>query len=431
MIDGYVQTNPDVFVTNFPAIQVVSQSGSWTVLSNQGSPNSLSNAWPVNVTDGTNILGTLSHPIQVNVDGYVRTNPDVFVTNFPSTQVISGTVTANQGTSPWVENVAQFGGSNVVTGTGASGVGIPRVTVSNDSNILTTQSGTWTVQPGNTPNTVPWLITINQGGNSATVTAANALKVDGSGVTQPVSGTVAVTQSTSPWVTDITQFGNNNVVTGTGTSGLGIPRVTVSNDSNILATQSGTWTVAQGSANTLANAWPVEITDGTNILGTISHPIQVNVDGYVQTNPNVIVTQSTPSNLLAEVGGLGVAGAPLVGNPVQIGGSDGTDTRTILTDTSGRQVVKFTASTSAQTSVAGNASSVTLLNSNAARLGSTIFNNSTVYLYLTLGATSSTSSFTVQMNPSAYYEVPFGYLGAISGIWASATGFALCTELSN
>lgn len=49
------------------------------------------------------------------------------------------------------------------------------------------QSGTWTVQPGNTPNTTPWLVTLNQGGNSAAVTASNALKVDGSAVTQPVS----------------------------------------------------------------------------------------------------------------------------------------------------------------------------------------------------------------------------------------------------
>lgn len=51
------------------------------------------------------------------------------------------------------------------------------------------QSGTWTVQPGNTPNTAPWLVTIQQGGNPAVVTAAGALKVDGSAVTQPVSGT--------------------------------------------------------------------------------------------------------------------------------------------------------------------------------------------------------------------------------------------------
>lgn len=52
---------------------------------------------------------------------------------------------AAQSLSQVSSNVAQFGGSAVVTGTGASGAGIPRVTVSNDSNILATQSGTWTV----------------------------------------------------------------------------------------------------------------------------------------------------------------------------------------------------------------------------------------------------------------------------------------------
>jgi len=46
------------------------------------------------------------------------------------------------------------------------------VTVGNAS-IPVTESGTWTVQPGNTPNTTAW-------------------KVDGSAVTQPVSGTVSV-----------------------------------------------------------------------------------------------------------------------------------------------------------------------------------------------------------------------------------------------
>jgi hypothetical protein len=40
------------------------------------------------------------------------------------------------------------------------------------------------------------------------LTTAGALRVDGSGSTQPVSGTVAVTQSTSPWI-----------VSGSGTAG--------------------------------------------------------------------------------------------------------------------------------------------------------------------------------------------------------------------
>lgn len=43
--------------------------------------------------------------------------------------------------------------------------------------------------------------TISQGGNDANVTASNALKVDGSAVTQPVSGTVTANQGTSPWIT--------------------------------------------------------------------------------------------------------------------------------------------------------------------------------------------------------------------------------------
>jgi hypothetical protein len=37
-------------------------------------------------------------------------------------------------------NVAQFGGTNVSTGTGAGGTGIPRVTVSNDSSLAANQS---------------------------------------------------------------------------------------------------------------------------------------------------------------------------------------------------------------------------------------------------------------------------------------------------
>lgn len=66
-----------------------------------------------------------------------------------TTQPVNGTVTANAGTGQFnvtctaancPMNVAQFGGSNAVTGTGASGAGIPRVTVSNDSSILGTKA---------------------------------------------------------------------------------------------------------------------------------------------------------------------------------------------------------------------------------------------------------------------------------------------------
>jgi len=44
-------------------------------------------------------------------------------------------VSVNASTATLSNNITQFGGSNVVTGTGASGSGIPRVTVSNDSTV--------------------------------------------------------------------------------------------------------------------------------------------------------------------------------------------------------------------------------------------------------------------------------------------------------
>lgn len=88
------------------------------------------------------------------------------------------------------------------------------------------------------------------------------------------------------------------------------------------------------------------------------------------------------------------------------------------------------AATSAVTSVASSATNVTLLASLAGRKGATIYNDSAQILYVKFGATASATSYTVQMAPGAYFEVPFGYTGIIDGIWASADGDARITELS-
>lgn len=93
------------------------------------------------------------------------------------------------------------------------------------------------------------------------------------------------------------------------------------------------------------------------------------------------------------------------------------------------RTVEASAATPAQSSVAGSASSVSLLAANADRRGASITNDSTALLYLKLGTTASTTSYTVKMAAGALYEVPFGYTGAIDGIWASATGNARITEV--
>lgn len=92
------------------------------------------------------------------------------------------------------------------------------------------------------------------------------------------------------------------------------------------------------------------------------------------------------------------------------------------------------ATTPTVSTVAGSASSVTILAANANRKGAIITNDSSAVLYLKFGATASTSSYTVTLAgsgsaPFASYEVPFGYIGIIDGIWASATGNARVTEI--
>jgi hypothetical protein len=89
------------------------------------------------------------------------------------------------------------------------------------------------------------------------------------------------------------------------------------------------------------------------------------------------------------------------------------------------------ASTATVTSVNDTASSTTLLALNTSRFGATIFNDSTSDLYVKLGTTASTSSFTIKLSQDDYYEVPNGYTGRIDGVWSSdASGAARITELT-
>jgi hypothetical protein len=85
--------------------------------------------------------------------------------------------------------------------------------------------------------------------------------------------------------------------------------------------------------------------------------------------------------------------------------------------------------TATVTSVASSATNVTLLASNSSRKMATFYNDSTKDLFLKFGATASTTSFTVLINPDGFYELPLPmYTGIIDGIWSSASGSARITE---
>lgn len=110
-----------VSVSNFPATQPVSgtiaatQSGSWSV-----DVNNTGGASAVNIQDGGN---------SITIDGSVS------VSNFPATQAISGTVTANAGTGNFTVVQATAANLNAtVTGTVTADTELPTAALLTDSN---------------------------------------------------------------------------------------------------------------------------------------------------------------------------------------------------------------------------------------------------------------------------------------------------------
>lgn len=245
IISGSVLASQDgswtVDVGNFPASWEVTQGTdpwivSGTVAATQSGAWSVGRTWVLsNVTDSVN------------------------VGNFP------GSFSVTQGTSPWIVSGA------VTANIGTTGGLALDATLDETHGSAT--GGTAALQSdlvGGIYNTSPLTLTNNQ-------QASLQLDVNGNLKTTAVvtvPGTVSVTQGTTPWVDNISQFGGNAVVTGTGASGVGIPRVTVSNDSNILATQSGTWNI-------------------NNISGTISLP----------TGASTSANQTTANSSLSSIDG--------------------------------------------------------------------------------------------------------------------------------
>ncbi len=148
---------------------------------------------------------------------------------------------------------------------------------------------------------------------------------------------------------------------------------------------------------------------------------------------NALTVTSTASGPAAE-------DAALSGNPLRMGvrasaavptamSADG-DIVTPWADKSGRSVVKQQSGTGTTSQVSDTNVSTTILAANTARLGASVFNDSTVTLYLKMGTTASTTDYTVQLVAGAYWEAPYGYTGKIDGIWASDpnTGAARVTE---
>jgi hypothetical protein len=81
--------------------------------------------------------------------------------------------------------------------------------------------------------------------------------------------------------------------------------------------------------------------------------------------------------------------------------------------------------------VASAAASTSLLAANAKRKGGSIFNTDANALCIRMdgGTATTTTGFNVRLVQNAYFEIPVGYTGAITGIWeADGAGAANISE---
>lgn len=284
---GSSQFTPSGGVFNDSAAALTSgQQGTYRLTNNRALHVNLRNA------AGTEI-GTSGTPIRTDPTG-------------GTTQPVSGTVTANQGTSPWVDNISQWGGTNVLTGGTAGSVGIGGLSATG-----TTASGNPDMIGGVFNTTQP---TVTNGQVVDLQATARGALIVATGVDAfTVAGTVTTTPPSNA-STNVAQFGGVNISTGTGASGTGIPRVTVANDSNILATQSGTWTVSQGGAPWSQNVTQfggVNLSTGTGVSGTGIPRVTISNDSSLAANQSVNVAQFGGTNTVTGTGASG-AGIPRV-----------------------------------------------------------------------------------------------------------------------
>lgn len=237
---------------------------------------------PLSLDTSGNLRTTTTLGASSNVIGHVITDTGS-TTAVTGTVTISGTVTANAGTNLNTSLLALESGGNLAS-------------IKTDvDNLNLSQGSTTSGQKGNlilgaVTTAAPTYTTAQS--NPLSLTTAGALRIDGSGSTQPISGTVTANAGTG-----------NFTVVGTGT----------------FVTQS---TLA---AETTKVIGTVRTADGSgNLLTSTSNALDINIKSGSIANTSFGATQATAANLNATVVGTGTFATQLTGTTNNINNIAGT-----------------------------------------------------------------------------------------------------------
>lgn len=282
------------------------------------------------------------------------------------------------------------------------------------------------------------------------LTLSGLLRVDGSGVTQPISASTLPLPTGAS--TSALQTSGNAILTtisgqlpatlGQKTMANSFAVVLASDQSPIPFTSATDY--AQGSTTlgelgplvqaAASSASPVYTTATTNPLSlTLAGALRV--DGSAVTQP--ISAASLPLPAGAATSALQTSGnATLTAISGQLPAVLGQGTMAqsfsvvIASNQSAIPVTVDVSNTGALTSVSLTTSTQVLLASNAARKGFMIYNDSLNMLFVAFAATASTTAFSTKIQAGGAYEPGIDYTGVISGIASSASGAARITEFT-
>jgi hypothetical protein len=194
---------------------------------------------PIVIASDQTVIPVSDNGGSITVDGTVSISGSVAVTGpLTDTQLRasavpvsgSGNFTVVQTTGTNLHTVVDSGSITVANASGASAVNIQdggnSITVDATSLPLPTGASTSALQTtGNTSlSSIDTKIPAN-----LTVTSTRLL-VDGSGVTQPVSGTVTANQGGAPWSSNTTQLAGTAIAVNAGTANAGTQRVVIASD---------------------------------------------------------------------------------------------------------------------------------------------------------------------------------------------------------
>ena len=298
------------------------------------------------------------------------------------------------------------------------------VTVSNSPTSINTDIPVRTTQTADNKHIQHMRLDIGDGAAESLVSDLNPL---------PVSGTV--TLDSAGLATEAKQtVGNTSLsnldakTTACNTGAVTISTALPAGNNNIgdidVATLPNVTLASQ--ANPFSSAIPVSdnggsiTVDGTVTIGT-ALPAGTNNIGDVDVLTLPSVTLASQANPFSSA-------IPVSDN----GGSITVDGTVAATQSGTWSVATATYSSSAVSSVTSAATNTVLLASNASRRQAVLYNDCDKAVYVKLGATASSTSFSYRLQPNQTLELPTPvYTGAIDGIWdSSPTGSMRVTEIT-